>query len=138
MLHAPLDTGYGLVGIRERVDALGGTFRPGPTSRCGGPRRGPGDRPRAVNVSQSGADHGAARRQAMVRAGFRMVVDGQPGMTVIGGADDGRAPVELASRIRPDVCLLTSGCSCSTGWPRPDSSPAPTCSTRCEWSSQRH
>lgn len=44
--------------------------------------------------------------QAMVRAGFRMIVDSQPDMTVIGEVDNGRAAVELAKRIRPDVCLL--------------------------------
>ena len=31
----------------------------------------------------------------------------------------------------------TSGCPCSTGWPRPGSSPAPTCRSRCGWSSPR-
>lgn len=44
--------------------------------------------------------------QAMVRAGFRMIIDSQPDMTVVGEADNGRAAVELAQRIRPDVCLF--------------------------------
>lgn len=44
--------------------------------------------------------------QAMVRAGFRMIIDSQPDMTVVGEVDNGRAAVDLAQRIRPDVCLL--------------------------------
>ncbi len=35
-----------------------------------------------------------------------MIVDSQPDMTVVGEVDNGRAAVELATRIRPDVCLL--------------------------------
>jgi DNA-binding NarL/FixJ family response regulator len=44
--------------------------------------------------------------QAMVRAGFRMIIDSQPDLTVVGEADNGRTAVELAQRIRPDVCIL--------------------------------
>ncbi len=44
--------------------------------------------------------------QAMVRAGFRMIIDSQPDMTVVAEADNGRTAVELAERLRPDVCLL--------------------------------
>jgi DNA-binding NarL/FixJ family response regulator len=44
--------------------------------------------------------------QAMVRAGFRMIIESQPDMTVVGETDNGRAAVELAQRLRPDVCLL--------------------------------
>jgi DNA-binding NarL/FixJ family response regulator len=44
--------------------------------------------------------------QAMVRTGFRMIIDSQPDMTVIGEADNGRSAVDLAQRIRPDVSIL--------------------------------
>lgn len=44
--------------------------------------------------------------QAMVRAGFRMIIDSQPDMVVVGDVDNGRAAVELAHRLRPVVCVL--------------------------------
>ena len=44
--------------------------------------------------------------QAMVRAGFRMIVDSQPDLIVVAEADNGRTAVELAQQLRPDVCLF--------------------------------
>jgi len=44
--------------------------------------------------------------QQIVRAGLTMILDAQPGIEVIGAAADGREAVELARRVRPDVCLF--------------------------------
>ncbi|MFI5523999.1 response regulator [Streptomyces platensis] len=40
-----------------------------------------------------------------VRSGFRLVLDSQPDMTVIGEAADGATALELAHHLRPDVVL---------------------------------
>ena len=44
--------------------------------------------------------------QALVRAGFRMIVESQPDMEVAGEAGDGLEAIELVRRERPDVVLM--------------------------------
>jgi DNA-binding NarL/FixJ family response regulator len=44
--------------------------------------------------------------QAMVRAGFRMIVGSQPDMEVAGEAGDGQEAIDLVRRERPDVVLM--------------------------------
>jgi len=44
--------------------------------------------------------------QVLVRAGFRAILEGQPGITVCGEAADGRAAIELVRLRRPDVVLM--------------------------------
>jgi DNA-binding NarL/FixJ family response regulator len=44
--------------------------------------------------------------QALVRAGFRMILDAEPEVEVVGEAANGREAVERAAELRPDVILL--------------------------------
>jgi DNA-binding NarL/FixJ family response regulator len=44
--------------------------------------------------------------QALVRAGFKALIDAQPDLQVVGEADDGDQAIAVARRERPDVVLM--------------------------------
>jgi DNA-binding NarL/FixJ family response regulator len=44
--------------------------------------------------------------QELVREGFRMIIDREDDLQVVGQADDGRAAIELARSAHPDVLLM--------------------------------
>ncbi len=44
--------------------------------------------------------------QALVRAGFRMILEAQPDIEVVAEAADGEAAIRLANRFRPDIVLM--------------------------------
>ena len=44
--------------------------------------------------------------QEMVRVGFRMILEADADMTVVGEAGDGAEAVEVVARARPDVILM--------------------------------
>ena len=44
--------------------------------------------------------------QAMIRHGLRLILESEPGLTVVGEAVDGRDALEMVPRARPDVVLM--------------------------------
>ena len=44
--------------------------------------------------------------QALVRAGFRMILSAEPDIEVVGEADDGEATIAAVHRLQPDIVLM--------------------------------
>jgi DNA-binding NarL/FixJ family response regulator len=44
--------------------------------------------------------------QALVRSGFRLILEGREGIEVVGEAEDGREAIDLARQVDPDVILM--------------------------------
>jgi DNA-binding NarL/FixJ family response regulator len=44
--------------------------------------------------------------QALIRTGFATIIDAQPDLRMVGDCGDGRAAVDLARKLRPDVVVM--------------------------------
>ena len=97
--------GFGIIGMRERVAAVGGTVRGRAATRRRLARAGS---PPARRRGRATVEAGAARvirvmlvdDQEMVRVGFRMILQAEPDLTIVGEAADG-AGCGRARRIAP-------------------------------------
>ena len=95
----PGPTGHGLAGMRERAAAYGAAVDAGPR-RDGGWRVG-ARFPVTPMIRVLLADD-----QELLRTGFRMVLEAQDGIAVVGEAGDGDEAVVLTTRLDPDVVLM--------------------------------
>ena len=89
--------GHGLVGMRERAALCGGELAVGPAA---------GRRLHDLGAPAGGGIRVSVRvlivdDQALVRAGFRMILESEPEIEIVGEADDGLEAVEAARSIGP-------------------------------------
>jgi DNA-binding NarL/FixJ family response regulator/class 3 adenylate cyclase len=75
--------GHGAAQLAERQDELAAAPKDGPVVR--------------VLIADD---------QALVRTGFRMILEAEPNVEVVGEASDGREAVEQARKLAPDVVLM--------------------------------
>jgi len=81
-----------LAGIAERVTVAQVDWRAGAAAAVEPP-------PREITVA-------IADDQRLLRTGFRVILEAEPDLRVVGEAGDGRAAIDVARRRRPDVMLM--------------------------------
>ena len=85
-----------LKGIAERVTVATVQWR---EDAAGAPPPGPTASPTQITVA-------IADDQRLLRAGFRVILDAEPDIKVVGEAADGRAAVDIVKRRRPTIVLM--------------------------------
>jgi len=117
--------GFGLLGIRERLEWVGGRLEiastPGQGSRMTlviplgpAPAEAAKDEAPAASRTAAGTEAFAARPvrvlvvddHVLVRQGFAKLLAAEPDLEVVGEADNGQAVIELTRRLSPDVILM--------------------------------
>ncbi len=103
--------GYGLQGMRERAELLGGTLDAGADGRRLAGRAAAAVFPRGGRLGGGAAVSDPVRvlvvdDQALVREGLMTLLDAVPDIKPVAAAADGEEAVALAARHRPDVVLM--------------------------------
>ena len=100
---APAGGGHGLIGMRERVRLARRppARRAATRRRLRGARHVPAERAARMTIRVVLVDD-----QAMVRAGFRLILEAEDDIAIVGEASDGEEAVEVTRRLRPDVVLM--------------------------------
>ena len=93
--------GLGLIGMRERVTALGGRLHAGPQDGGGFQVRAELPARALVVIRILLADD-----QALIRSGIRSLLEAEDDIEVVAEAADGRQAVALAAEHRPDIALV--------------------------------